>query len=175
MNKGKSRRAYSHLHSHFLELARVLLCKPAARMGGDSNPRYLAVNTLSRRAHSTTLPPILLLRGGNSARKGALCKWIKGETANGEWPRANCRWRHSGRGRRFQALNVWLRRFALVSDREPAACVVLQDDRLVQVAAKTPQREWSRSSGCHWPKEVRFSACPWRAAWGCRGRAWRAG
>jgi hypothetical protein len=30
------------------------------RMGGDSNPRYLAVNTLSRRAHSTTLPPILL-------------------------------------------------------------------------------------------------------------------
>ena len=28
-------------------------------MGGDSNPRYLAVNTLSRRAQSTTLPPIL--------------------------------------------------------------------------------------------------------------------
>ena len=27
-------------------------------MGGDSNPRYLAVNTLSRRAQSTTLPPI---------------------------------------------------------------------------------------------------------------------
>ena len=33
-----------------------LLQKP--RMGGDSNPRYLAVNTLSRRARSTTLPPI---------------------------------------------------------------------------------------------------------------------
>ena len=30
-------------------------------MGGDSNPRYLAVNTLSRRAQSTTLPPILRL------------------------------------------------------------------------------------------------------------------
>ena len=29
------------------------------RMGGDSNPRYLSVNTLSRRARSTTLPPIL--------------------------------------------------------------------------------------------------------------------
>ena len=28
------------------------------RMGGDSNPRYLSVNTLSRRAQSTTLPPI---------------------------------------------------------------------------------------------------------------------
>ena len=29
------------------------------RMGGDSNPRYLSVHTLSRRAQSTTLPPIL--------------------------------------------------------------------------------------------------------------------
>ena len=34
-------------------------CKSEWRMGGDSNPRYLAVNTLSRRAQSTTLPPIL--------------------------------------------------------------------------------------------------------------------
>jgi hypothetical protein len=34
-------------------------------MGRDSNPRYLAVNTLSKRAHSTTLPPIQVLgRGG---------------------------------------------------------------------------------------------------------------
>src|SRR5438045_1201184 len=34
-------------------------------MGRDSNPRYLSVNTLSRRARSTTLPPIqgLSLRG----------------------------------------------------------------------------------------------------------------
>src|ERR1700761_7549502 len=52
-------------------------CKPQCpqpRMGGDSNPRYLSVNTLSRRAHSTTLPPILFLRGGNSAGKVGMCK-----------------------------------------------------------------------------------------------------
>jgi hypothetical protein len=30
------------------------------RMGRDSNPRYLAVHTLSRRAQSTTLAPIQL-------------------------------------------------------------------------------------------------------------------
>jgi hypothetical protein len=30
------------------------------RRGGDSNPRYLAVYTLSRRAQSTTLPPLLV-------------------------------------------------------------------------------------------------------------------
>ena len=36
------------------------------RMGGDSNPRYLSVNTLSRRAQSTTLPPIhWILLGGD--------------------------------------------------------------------------------------------------------------
>lgn len=34
-------------------------------MGGDSNPRYLAVNTLSRRAQSTTLPPILKFPSAN--------------------------------------------------------------------------------------------------------------
>ena len=33
------------------------------RMGGDSNPRYLSVHTLSRRAQSTTLPPIPVCEG----------------------------------------------------------------------------------------------------------------
>jgi hypothetical protein len=33
---------------------------PAERMGGDSNPGCLAAYTLSRRAQSTTLPPIQL-------------------------------------------------------------------------------------------------------------------
>jgi hypothetical protein len=38
-------------------------------MGGDSNPRYLAVNTLSKRAHSTTLPPILCAFPEDSGEK----------------------------------------------------------------------------------------------------------
>ena len=42
-------------------LARYILpdfCSNDWRMGRDSNPRYLAVHTLSRRAQSTTLAPI---------------------------------------------------------------------------------------------------------------------
>jgi hypothetical protein len=35
------------------------LRREAGRMGGDSNPWYLAVHTLSRRAQSTALSPIL--------------------------------------------------------------------------------------------------------------------
>ena len=41
------------------------------RMGGDSNPRYLAVNTLSRRAQSTTLPPIHQPRASGARKKPA--------------------------------------------------------------------------------------------------------
>jgi hypothetical protein len=45
------------------------------RMGGDSNPRYLSVHTLSRRAQSTALSPIQGSRGywfqSDSAARGS--------------------------------------------------------------------------------------------------------
>ena len=61
-------------------------------MGGDSNPRYLAVNTLSRRAQSTTLPPILVRlffsAGGNTAAIMPFCKReeeVKKEVLSGQF------------------------------------------------------------------------------------------
>src|SRR5438874_4860010 len=57
-----------------------LLCSPAfldvtrgERMGGDSNPWCLAAHTLSRRAQSTALSPILLNR--NRARAPARARF----------------------------------------------------------------------------------------------------
>jgi hypothetical protein len=52
-----SRCARLELRSHPSERFQA----PAAkwRMGRDSNPRCIAAHTLSKRAHSTTLPPIL--------------------------------------------------------------------------------------------------------------------
>jgi hypothetical protein len=42
-----------HIHNRLSQRGLCIL-----RMGRDSNPRYLAVHTLSRRAQSTTLAPI---------------------------------------------------------------------------------------------------------------------
>ncbi len=39
------------------------------RREGDSNPRYVAVNTLSRRARSATLPPLLFKGSENTKNK----------------------------------------------------------------------------------------------------------
>src|ERR1700730_2350823 len=57
----------------------TLLCKSLMimkwRMGRDSNPRYLSVHTLSRRAQSTALAPILQ-ESGFWIRKGSVANEI---------------------------------------------------------------------------------------------------
>jgi hypothetical protein len=51
------------------------------RMGRDSNPRYLSVHTLSRRAQSTALAPILQ-ESGFWIRMG----WVANEIAQPTFP-----------------------------------------------------------------------------------------
>ena len=51
-------RAGSRTAFSSLRLCHLFRLRRKNRMGRDSNPRYLSVNTLSRRARSTTLPPI---------------------------------------------------------------------------------------------------------------------
>src|SRR5882757_4554644 len=71
------------------------------RMGGDSNPRYLAVNTLSRRAQSTTLPPILCARL-RSSRAGSVR--LFGRCARGKRRKCSVR---SAQYRLALARQVW--------------------------------------------------------------------
>jgi hypothetical protein len=52
-------------------------------MGRDSNPRYLAVHTLSRRAQSTTLSPILG-RIDNRKIDNQSCK-RRNNSSSGSW------------------------------------------------------------------------------------------
>src|SRR5207248_909892 len=64
---------------------------PKERMGRDSNPRYLSVNTLSRRARSTTLPPIQGLRSARRVSPGANCLFGVGWRQCATTFRAGCR------------------------------------------------------------------------------------
>jgi hypothetical protein len=59
-------------------------------MGRDSNPRYLAVHTLSRRAQSTTLAPILE-KGGNCSERVLVATVF--ESSNWLWTNVGEPWK----------------------------------------------------------------------------------
>lgn len=46
----------------FKILIEISSINPPLRREGDSNPRYVSVNTLSKRARSATLPPLRFIR-----------------------------------------------------------------------------------------------------------------
>lgn len=56
-HSGNTRKMYSLYVIDFIEYA-----QKHWRVGGDSNPRYVTVYTLSKRAPSATRPPTLLFR-----------------------------------------------------------------------------------------------------------------
>ncbi len=109
-------------------------------MGGDSNPRYLAVNTLSRRAQSTTLPPIHVSRASGAGEKPAPRIWRERHSA-AKTPRSKrdvALWQkralcYTARMKRaFAPLLMWFGTVALAVAQLPAA---------------NPPRAWKTAEG----------------------------
>ena len=84
-------------------------------MGRDSNPRGLfRPNTLSKRAHSTTLPPIrehsLILRGNGVRARTLFAARKKTPTTEPRMDANGHEYRRSGRERRLGHFTRWIKR-----------------------------------------------------------------